>query len=546
MRCSRCNINMNMNMKRSPDDTLTGRGRKQIKRSRPRGSTAVPGLVLALVLCDLSSSFLHPLARRRSQSIIRDNTFSGIDLQPIQPQPQQASNHNYVNVARLGMGSKDSDSDDNDNYPKFEGTDASNAKAKAPQNNRKGRAGVASASSHDNHNNNRQSSRSSSSLLPQRKGVGTGGRNSTSILSQSQEGGKNVKDPQSSRKKKSSSLLPPRNRDKASSSASSSSNPKNLLGKEDFLFPWSSDSLGPQPKKGNKGSSNNRNSQDTKRSSNGNGNRNGSGGTTGTTGRGDATPTLFPLSSPASNPSPLPLSEEISNGLSSSASSSILDGVLPVSELFYRSTQSLDSTEDDIILPRGNNSNKEGARDSSDNVPPIPHLPTTSARTGDNDMDSMYGDDEELPFSAEQSNRLTTRGVNKINVRRNEVASSRYDSKSINHDDQDDDTDVFENDHDSDDGPSSDGAKTASRQSKRKRRSKNASSSSASSPSTSSSLPKQSRGKGTQKTPLRTRGFGGRKMVRRGMEMLVGGEPINADPPLRSIEVKYDAEETVW
>ena len=31
----------------------------------------------------------------------------------------------------------------------------------------------------------------------------------------------------------------------------------------------------------------------------------------------------------------------------------------------------------------------------------------------------------------------------------------------------------------------------------------------------------------------------GRKMVRRGMEMLVGGEPINADPPQRSIELCY-------
>jgi hypothetical protein len=31
----------------------------------------------------------------------------------------------------------------------------------------------------------------------------------------------------------------------------------------------------------------------------------------------------------------------------------------------------------------------------------------------------------------------------------------------------------------------------------------------------------------------------GRKMVRRGMEMLVGGEPINADPPLRSVDLSY-------
>jgi hypothetical protein len=33
----------------------------------------------------------------------------------------------------------------------------------------------------------------------------------------------------------------------------------------------------------------------------------------------------------------------------------------------------------------------------------------------------------------------------------------------------------------------------------------------------------------------------GRKMIRRGMEMLVGGIPINADPPQRCIEITYDA-----
>jgi len=32
----------------------------------------------------------------------------------------------------------------------------------------------------------------------------------------------------------------------------------------------------------------------------------------------------------------------------------------------------------------------------------------------------------------------------------------------------------------------------------------------------------------------------GRKLIRRGMEMLVGGESINADPPLRSVELRYN------
>ena len=38
----------------------------------------------------------------------------------------------------------------------------------------------------------------------------------------------------------------------------------------------------------------------------------------------------------------------------------------------------------------------------------------------------------------------------------------------------------------------------------------------------------------------------GRKMVRRGMEMLVGGVPISADPPQRAVEIYYDSDNTDW
>ena len=109
-----------------------------------------------------------------------------------------------------------------------------------------------------------------------------------------------------------------------------------------------------------------------------------------------------------------------------------LDGVLPVSELFYRSTKALSNEE------------KEDG-----------------------------GDDEELPFSAEQSDELSTDG-NRIQVRRNKAEildEMAYDKKD--------------------------------------------------------------------RAPLRRRSISGRKMVRRGMEMLVGGVPINADPPQRSIELVY-------
>lgn len=114
-----------------------------------------------------------------------------------------------------------------------------------------------------------------------------------------------------------------------------------------------------------------------------------------------------------------------------------LDGVLPVSDLFYRSSQALNE---------------------------------------DNDASR---DDEELPFSAEQSDRLAT--GNRIRVRRNQAkANVPFVAKPI----------------------------------KRNRKS--------SSP---------------------------RKMIRRGMEMLVGGVPINADPPQRYVDLMYihkEAQKVNW
>ena len=124
-----------------------------------------------------------------------------------------------------------------------------------------------------------------------------------------------------------------------------------------------------------------------------------------------------------------------------------LDGVLPVSELFYRSSQAITGEE------------KE-------------ECSTNDEMMGDE------GDDEELPFSAEQSDELTTDG-NKVKIRQNRAASVSTDN----------------------DG------KTRKSTTKRK-----------------------------NKSNKRNRG---RKLVRRGMEMFLGGTPINADPPQRSLELTY-------
>jgi hypothetical protein len=127
-----------------------------------------------------------------------------------------------------------------------------------------------------------------------------------------------------------------------------------------------------------------------------------------------------------------------------------LQGVLPVSDLFYRSSQSIDAAE---------------------------------------------ADDEELPFSAEQSDQLAV-DHNKVKIRRNQAAAAVAGSKSS--------------------------GKTVSSSSSKSVNSSNKKSSS------SSSSPKGG-GRNTR-----------RKMVRRGMEMLVGGVPINADPPQRSFELWYN------
>eukprot|EP00546_Thalassionema_frauenfeldii_P022153 CAMPEP_0178906544 /NCGR_PEP_ID=MMETSP0786-20121207/6886_1 /TAXON_ID=186022 /ORGANISM="Thalassionema frauenfeldii, Strain CCMP 1798" /LENGTH=729 /DNA_ID=CAMNT_0020578267 /DNA_START=927 /DNA_END=3112 /DNA_ORIENTATION=+ len=114
-----------------------------------------------------------------------------------------------------------------------------------------------------------------------------------------------------------------------------------------------------------------------------------------------------------------------------SPSAPSLDGVLPISDLFYRSSQSM------------------------------------------NEDENMGIDDLELPFSADQSDKLTTEH-NKIKIRRNQFK------------------------------PSS----TVSHPGRKQRKS--------------------------------------RKMVRRGIEMLVGGVPINADPPQRYIDLLFDDKAASW
>jgi len=146
---------------------------------------------------------------------------------------------------------------------------------------------------------------------------------------------------------------------------------------------------------------------------------------------------LFPSNFSTSEPSKI--SDSLIDNLHPSASPA-LEGVLPVSDLFYRSTPSEDEGE---------------PSDNEDGDP------------------SKQRDDEELPFSAEQSNDLTS-SRNKIKIRRNRAKAKDFSRRN------------------------------------------------------STAVPKP---------PASTKK---KKLQRRGMEMLVGGVPINADPPQRSVELFYN------
>ena len=203
-----------------------------------------------------------------------------------------------------------------------------------------------------------------------------------------------------------------------------------------------------------------------------------------------------------------------------------LDGVLPVSELFYRSTASI-SADDDVD---GSGSEGMGDDDEAEEAATgggdARGRQNIHKRRGESDRkekrahglpshaDEDEGDDEELPFSAEQSDRLMTGGH--VRVRRNQVgARSQPSSMSSSGDD-------------GDEAEAEAGNAKSRRESRRRNQRKE------------KRLAAAGAGRKSAKGGGGNKKKGRRRMVRRGMEMLVGGEPINADPPMRFIELAYD------
>lgn len=212
-----------------------------------------------------------------------------------------------------------------------------------------------------------------------------------------------------------------------------------------------------------------------------------------------------------------------------------IDGVLPVSELFYRSTQSI-STDDD------------GEEEST---PPTRQGKSQKSRDDQKQPDNALGDDEELPFSAEQSDRLSIPG-NKIQIRRNkangstmildeigigiegdepsEAVQKELSTMAKQERDEQRRLSIRRNQSTSlgDVVPNGDRQRRKIVEPATKRESPVAD---GSLKSTKPRVKKKGRSRGDRAS--------GRKMVRRGMEMLVGGEPINADPPQRAVELNY-------
>lgn len=357
-------------------------------------------------------------------------------------------------------------------------------------------------------------------------------------------------------KKTNSSLIPSRDaaEDDVFSSSSDNKKSKNSSILENFIFPSSSSKI--QSKSSSKKCDDN-NSNATKK-----------------------TPlSLFSASLSASLIYPLPdRNETLTSGTKTSSlySSSILDGVLPVSELFYRSTQSLvdDSTsttssscdEGDSITTSAIKKDKttgnaifSAAANNNNN---------SNNRRPNQATNSRFGDDEELPFSAEQSDRLTSKGINKINVRRNEadtfttpVASSGDSNINIIEGGRNNKSEALSYSSTtnttittvtttastaatSGNKGGNGSTRKISSYSVRTSRYVNTKYNSTTTNSTRAGSPSPRRGNQSSSNKQRSNSSG--KIIRRGMEMLVGGEPINADPPLKSIEIRYDASISDW
>lgn len=219
----------------------------------------------------------------------------------------------------------------------------------------------------------------------------------------------------------------------------------------------------------------------------------------------------------------------------------VIEGVLPVSELFYRSTQSISSVEgEDDEDERDNDVASRDAR----------AWKRTRAKSYKNaETDGETGDDEELPFSAEQSDRLSIPG-NKIQIRRNKAEGSsqlldeiatgigigldgnkipseavRRELKSMARQEQAEQRQLDR--------------RLKQQQNRGQPQENDDNQRNVESEKSVDMASKSAKGiKKKLKAPKADRSSG-RKMVRRGMEMLVGGEPINADPPQRAIELNY-------
>lgn len=158
-------------------------------------------------------------------------------------------------------------------------------------------------------------------------------------------------------------------------------------------------------------------------------------------------------------------------------------------------------------------------------------------------------DDEELPFSAEQTNKLETRGVevqgNLVDTQDNKYRRKKKKKSYWNASKTKDKSNVESEkivspwvgrDLKSNSSPTDDFGTRKSKETI----------SNSSNNNSQNVQPTKERLLTRQPRPRKDKPKSNRKMIRRGMEMLVAGQPINADPPHRCIDLLYRGNNKDW
>lgn len=246
-----------------------------------------------------------------------------------------------------------------------------------------------------------------------------------------------------------------------------------------------------------------------------------------------------------------------------SSNSSTFEQAVPVSELTYKSSSSSNTASSTTNIQsstqqKDKHNSRNRAKFKASQNDPEPE--EDEEDDDDDDIDAGYNDhdDEELPFSAEQTNRIYSTG-NKIQIRRNKSpplnppqrnkkrtnTSVRNHTSNLTTSQKKKQNNQLQNQNKNNIDQNSKKESNAKYFFRKERfdqmNSRKKLNSSSFSNNTNYNKKKWNNVSNKSSFGKRTRTRSpNKKMVRRGMEMLVGGEPVNADPPVRFLELMYN------